>query len=678
MACLRMLVGVLALLCLQDAAAVTERSGVTMTKNPVRRVVNMLQGVAKKVEQEGEAEDKLYEKFFCYCKNGATDLEASISAAETKIPQVESSIKATTEKVAQLASNIANAKKSREDAKTAIAEATAIREKEAKAYAAQEAEYSTNIAAMGKAIAALEKGAAGSSFLQSDAANTIRKATLDMDMSPQDRDAVSSFLGRDAEGEQSGYAPQGGEIIGILKQLKDTMVADLAEATKNEQESLASFNSLIASKEKEIETLTKSIEENITRHGEAGVELVNLKEDLEDTVEALAEDKKFLADMDKNCAAKQAQWDEAKKLRAEEITAITETIKILNDDDALELFKKTLPSASLLQIQMSSRDMAMRAATALGHHKDHRMDLISLKLKGRKVNFDKVIGMIDEMVGILGKEQKSDDQKKAFCEKEIDRTEDDIKILKQTKSDLSTASEDTKEAIDTLTSEITALVAAVAALDLQVSQATKQRMEENAEFKSTTAANSGAIDLLKMAKNRLNKFYNPKLATALVQADPGAAPDTPAPAKKQGEAGTGVIVLLDNLMAELEKEIQVMETDEKNAQEEYETFMADSQAKRAEDSKATAEKEGAKADEEANLEKLSEETRNTVAEEQGKSEELGALHKECDWLVENYDVRKAARAGEVDALKKAKAVLSGADFSLLQTARVHRAFRGSM
>jgi chromosome segregation ATPase len=673
-----MLVGVLALLCLQDAAAMTEGSGVTMTKNPVRRVVNMLQGIAKKVEQEGEAEDKLYEKFFCYCKNGATDLEASISAAETKIPQVESSIKATTEKVAQLASNIANAKKSREDAKTAIAEATAIREKEAKAYAAQEAEFSTNIAAMGKAIAALEKGAAGSSFLQSDAANTIRKATLDMDMSPQDRDAVSSFLGRDAEGEQSGYAPQGGEIIGILKQLKETMEADLAEATKNEQESLASFNSLVASKEKEIETLTKSIEENITRHGEAGVELVNLKEDLEDTQEALAEDKKFLADMDKNCAAKQAQWDEAKKLRAEEITAITETIKILNDDDALELFKKTLPSASLLQIQMSSRDMAMRAATALGHHKDHRMDLISLKLKGRKVNFDKVIGMIDEMVGILGKEQKSDDQKKAFCEKEIDRTEDDIKILKQTQSDLSKASEDTKEAIDTLTSEITALVAAVAALDAQVSEATKQRMEENAEFKSTTAANSGAIDLLKMAKNRLNKFYNPKLATALVQADPGAAPDTPAPAKKQGEAGTGVIVLLDNLMAELEKEIQVMETDEKNAQEEYETFMADSQAKRAEDSKATAEKTGAKADEEANLEKLSEETRNTVAEEQGKSEELGALHKECDWLVENYDVRKAARAGEVDALKKAKAVLSGADFSLLQTARVHRAFRGSM
>jgi chromosome segregation ATPase len=606
-----MLVGVLALLCLQDAAAMTEGSGVTMTKNPVRRVVNMLQGIAKKVEQEGEAEDKLYEKFFCYCKNGATDLEASISAAETKIPQVESSIKATTEKVAQLASNIANAKKSREDAKTAIAEATAIREKEAKAYAAQEAEFSTNIAAMGKAIAALEKGAAGSSFLQSDAANTIRKATLDMDMSPQDRDAVSSFLGRDAEGEQSGYAPQGGEIIGILKQLKETMEADLAEATKNEQESLASFNSLVASKEKEIETLTKSIEENITRHGEAGVELVNLKEDLEDTQEALAEDKKFLADMDKNCAAKQAQWDEAKKLRAEEITAITETIKILNDDDALELFKKTLPSASLLQIQMSSRDMAMRAATALGHHKDHRMDLISLSLKGRKVNFDKVIKMIDDMVGILGNEQKSDDSKKAFCEKEIDRTEDDIKILKQTQDDLSKASDDAKESIATLAEEIAALAAGVVALDKEVAEATAVRKEENAEFKDVLASNTAAVDLLGAAKNRLNKFYNPKLykappARSMLQAAPDAPPATPDAYSKKGEESTGVIALLDNLIADLEKENQTMETEEKNAQEEYETFMADSKAKRADDSTSVAEKEGAKADAEANLEKLSE------------------------------------------------------------------------
>merc|ERR1719387_1500680 len=113
-------------------------------------------------------------------------------------------------------------------------------------------------------------------------------------------------------------------------------------------------------------------------------------------------------------------------MRSEEITAIQETIKILNDDDALELFKKTLPgSASLLQLKASSEETKSRAVAALKSNKkkDYRLDLISLALKGKKVSFDKVIGMIDEMVALLGKEQKDDDEKKEYCESEIDKTE---------------------------------------------------------------------------------------------------------------------------------------------------------------------------------------------------------------------------------------------------------------
>jgi len=51
---------------------------------------------------------------------------------------------------------------------------------------------------------------------------------------------------------------------------------------------------------------------------------------------------------------------------------------------------------------------------------------------------------------------------------------------------------------------------------------------------------------------------------------------------------------------------------------------------------------------------------------------LGEVHGDCDWLLTNFDTRKTARAGEIDALTKAKAVLSGADYSLLQKVAVHR------
>merc|ERR1719401_765131 len=94
--------------------------------------------------------------------------------------------------------------------------------------------------------------------------------------------------------------------------------------------------------------------------------------------------------------------------------------------------------------------------------------------------------------------------------------------------------------------------------------------------------------------------------------------------------------------------------------------MKDSASKRAADSKLVSEKESAKADTAASLEAHKETKAATVKELAGAVETIKALHSECDWLVEMYEVRKEARAGEVESLKKAKAVLSGSDYSLLQ------------
>merc|ERR1719335_626579 len=110
----------------------------------------------------------------------------------------------------------------------------------------------------------------------------------------------------------------------------------------------------MAAKEKEVNALTKSIEEKMVRLGDLQVEIVEMKEDLDDTGKALLEDKKFLANLDKDCATKTKEHEENMKLRSEELLALADTVKILNDDDALELFKKTLPgSASFIQLQVN-------------------------------------------------------------------------------------------------------------------------------------------------------------------------------------------------------------------------------------------------------------------------------------------------------------------------------------
>merc|ERR1719421_2194612 len=141
------------------------------------------------------------------------------------------------------------------------------------------------------------------------------------------------------------------------------MEADLADLIAKEEAAAKSYDEMMAAKAKEIEALTAAVEAKLTRLGEVGVEIVNMKEDLDDTQKSLEEDKKFLADMNKICEEKKKEWAERCKTRAAELLALAETIKILNDDDALELFKKTLPSpaASFVEIKISSSSLKSQA-----------------------------------------------------------------------------------------------------------------------------------------------------------------------------------------------------------------------------------------------------------------------------------------------------------------------------
>jgi peptidoglycan hydrolase CwlO-like protein len=705
-----------AALLLQAGAKDTENSyeKAKLAANPIRRVVTLLQNMQKKVVAEGEKEKELFDKFMCYCKNGKGQLDASIAAATNTNEQLRSSIEETAATLTQTKSDLATAQSDRTEAKAAVAKATALREKEAAAYAKESGDLKTNIAALSKATAAIEKGSSGA-FLQTSTGAILKKLSITMDISSMDRDLITSFLTQ-GQGEGNGYVPQSGQIIGILKQMQDTMEAALKKATEEEEGAIKDYEGLVAAKTKQINALTKEIETKTSRVGELGVELVTLKEDLDDTTKSLMEDQAFLGDMEKNCKTKEDEWDARSKVRAEELVALADTIKILNDDDALELFKKTLPTPSLLQLRSSSKVSKQRALAALqqadqGVNRDYRIDLISLALKGKKVSFDKVIKMIDNMVALLGKEQQDDDSKKEYCELTLDKTEDNLKSLELTVSDLGKAIADYKERLATLAEEIEALEAGVKALDKQVADATADRKEEHEVNTETINNDNAAKELIGIAKNRLNKFYNPKMykpapkrvlseeeritvnmgGTLAPTAAPGGIagtgveafaqrsqvappppPETWSAYTKQGEESNGVLAMLDLMVADLDKEIAETETEEKENQKEYEQFMADSAAKRASDAKSIEDKESAKADLEATEIKASEEKTAKTKEAMATAQYLSEVHGECDWLLSNFEMRKEARAGEVDSLTKAKAVLAGADYSLVQGAEVHR------
>merc|ERR1712194_496644 len=306
-------------------------------------------------------------------------------------------------------------------------------------------------------------------------------------------------------------------------------------------------------------------------------------------------------------------------------------------------------------------------------------------------------------------EQQDDNDKKEYCAKQFDLSDDKKKQLERTIKLEDNAIATAKESIATLTEDIASLIAGIKKLDKSVAEATQQRQQENSEYKALVASDTAAKQVLEWAKNRLNKFYNPKLykappkkelsaedriyenqgmevstaapsgiggtdiKVALVQiraheqkAAPAAPPATwDAYSKKSGES-TGVIGMIDLLLKDLEKELTEAKTEETDSQADYEQLMKDAADKRTADSKALSEKQSTKADTEAALQEHDAARFAGLKELMATDKYISSLHAECDWLVQYFDVRKEARAGEVESLTKAKAVLSGADYSLIQ------------
>jgi len=670
----------------------------SFSANPIRRVVSMLQMMAKKVESEGEKEKDLYDKFMCYCKTSKGDLQTAISANTAKVPALQSDIEAAEAQLATTKEELEQHKTDRDAAKSKMAQATAMREKDHAAFLKESGDLKMNIDALNKAIPAIETGMAGG-FLQTNAAALIHKvAVTDYQLNDFDRDALTAFLEGSTAGEEE-YAPKSGQILGILKQMKDEMDKYLNGAISREEASLKTYDELMAAMTKEVDAHTANIEKKSIMVGELSVNIATMKNDLTDSEEALIEDQKFLADMDKTCALKTKEWDERCKTRSEELLAIRETIKILNDDDAMDLFKKTLPSPSLLQIRMSAdavRRRALEVLRAMGrdrHKRPMELDFVELALGSNKVDFTKVIKMIDDMVVHLAKEQTDDDDKKEYCQTQLDTTEDKAKELQHSIDDLDTTIAEQEETIKALEEEIKTLTDSIAELDKSVAEATQQRKEENEEYTKMMAENTAAKELIEFAKNRMQKFYNPKLykpppktegdevpavllQVASVHALKKDAPPPPPEATFGGpksEESAGVLTMMDNLILDLDKEMTEATAEEKDAQMDYEEMMADAATKRAEDSKAITGKESAKADAETDHGTTTGTRKKTAGELSATKQYLVDLHSECDWLLENFDLRKTARADEVDALKKAKAVLSGADFSLVQvSSMIHK------
>jgi len=675
--------------------------------NPIRKIVTLMQDMQKEIEAEGEKEKVLYDNFMCWCETGAADLKKGAETASAAIDEFSSKLEQETAEKSQIDQELIEHKADRESAKKDVDESTSLRNKEKEDYDAVAAESATNIKALSGALPALKKGLGGAALIQMAGASRLNKIIEhSLVLDSFDRESMTAFL-QAKEG-----APGSDQIVGIMEQMLEEMQKSSAEADADEAKAVASFNELTASKQKEIEVATGAIETKSVRSGELAVAIVQDQNGLDDAKEELADNQQQLASMTTTCAEKTKEFQVRSKLRAEEVAAISEAIAILNDDDALDVFKKAVPASSFvqsgsvgfLQAKQGKASALTKAQTILSaaalKFDSKPLALISFSMRSKiklaaktgvkAQNFGMIMNMIDNMVKILGEEQAEDDKHKEYCEAEFDKSGDEEKATTDKIASLDATVTELTDSAATLKEDIATLTGEIKELDKSVAQATAQRKAEHAEYTTNAALNEAANALLEKAKQRLNKFYNPTLYKAppkkelsmedslyvkagreefagLVQirshSRVAQAPEVFSGIQQpKREKSTGVIALMNMMQSDLQSDMKDAEADEKGAQKEYEDLMTDSAASRAQSAKSITDKEASKAQLETKLQETKEQKALTVESLEDISLTVNHLHTSCDFIMENYDTRKEARSNESESLKNSKSVLSGADF----------------
>merc|ERR1712232_1436403 len=398
------------------------------------------------------------------------------------------------------------------------------------------------------------------------------------------------------------------------------------------------------------------------------------KEDIEDTKKSLSADEQFLMMLKEKCQMTDSEWEERQKTRQLEMEACSKALAVLSSDDAHDLFTKTFNPA-LVQTESSMhserRAQASKLLSAVAQ-KLQNPRLATLAVRVRLDAFTRVKKAIDDMVSQLLKEKEDEIKHKDFCVEEFNTNELQTEKKERAKQDLTAKIEDLELTIKQLTEAIDALKAEVAEMQVQLKRAGEDREKENKEFQTTVADQRATQKLLTAALNILKGFYAKKAkAAALLQSQQPAGPPPPPgfEAYKKNAAAPGVMGMIQQII----NDAKAMEAEtirsEEDAQKAYEDFVKETNGSIEAKSKEIVDKSEIKAKSESDLVDTKEAKEAAMLELEQLSNYNAELHQSCDFVMKNFDVRQTARDEEIEALKQAKAILSGAKFEeFLQSA----------
>jgi len=656
----------------------------------ITQVVELLEKMLDKSKKEGDEERVTYAKFKCYCDQNEAEKKASIKELTETIALLESDIDEIQGSTGGLSEECADLKTKMADNKAAQEEAETIRKKEQKAFEAEEADLEQAIKQMKSAIQVLSDVGAdqtkstgadnkqfmagkSASMLESSVQTALRAASALMN--PKQQSATTAFLQAPFTGT---YTSQSAQVLGIIKNMRDTFEANLADARETEKNAIAAYKKFMKIKKEAYDEMSDSYDEKQKSLGGNDGSLATKKKQLAEAKKQKASDEDFLDQLLPLCETKAKGYENRKMLRANEEAAIAEAISILNSDDAFATFGTTdaTSTGALKFIQLHSTENNARNSVqkvleqAAKDTKSARISKVLAKLQAENP-FDTVLAEIDKMLDLIEEEGVADKKNLDWCNDE--RKENKAELKKKKKEILGLEKEmdrldklinDPKEG---LKAQIEETEQQLVENDESQKKQTATRLEENVAYQKDIKNLVAAEGILAKATKVLKAYYDDlekKLADGEAFVQTKEDPNPPEifddnSFKGQSKQGGDIIEMLTFIHDETVKEEHEAHADEEKAQADYEDSMTKlkKEQKDAEENLASLQEKLAQA--EKDLLDAEEDHKATVADKEAIEAYLLKIKPGCDFITKNFDLREKNRATESKALKKAIKLIKG-------------------
>merc|ERR1719329_1527749 len=461
------------------------------------------------------------------------------------------------------------------------------------------------------------------------------------------------------------YSPQSGQIVGVLKQMKDEMTAELSDEEQKEREASGAFADMRKAKTSEIRSGEEQAETKEDRLAETVNDLAEAKEDLDKEGVVLTGAQEFAVNLKKTCDEADANFADRRKNRGDEISAVSETIEILTADAARDAMRGTY---SFLQVRSTSKyeDLQARAAALLRRASVKFPGLALVASTAQLDTFGRVKKAIDDMISQLKIEQADEVKKNDWCKSEIHDNEMAYEKLDVKKGDLVASISDMETTIASLDAAIKDGRATIAQLHQDLQRASEDRKRGNTDYQMMVEDQTMTVEVLMKASKKLASFYN---KASLVQAnhasllEKGKVKQTPPVAQKEykpNDGATGILGMIDKLIGEAKNLVQDAKKGEAQAQADYEKLVKDTSDQVNAISQEITNKIEVKAATDKDKAAADGDLKDAVSELEDLFNYGKHLGDECGYIIKNFDVRQQARTEEIGSLQEAKNILSGA------------------